>query len=47
MREHLVPLFEDPGKYLKLANTGAIYSYKRDKNYKPIIVFNIRKMIDV
>jgi len=47
MREHLVPLFENPGKYLKFANQGAIYSYKRDKTMKPIIVMNIRKMIDI
>ena len=47
MREHLVPLFENPGKYLKFANQGAIYIYKRDKTMKPIIVMNIRKMIDI
>jgi len=47
MREHLAPLLEDPGKYLKLANSGAIYAYRRDKAMKPIIVMNIRKMLDL
>ena len=47
LREHLVPLFEDPGKYLEFAQTGALYGYKRDIGMKPIIIMNIRKMIDI
>ena len=36
----------DPTPYLAHLNNGVFYGYKRDMGMRPIIVINVRRMID-
>ena len=46
IRERLVPLLEDPGRALESCKKGAVYGYKRTKGLSPILIINLRKVVD-
>ena len=37
---------DDVTPFLAHLNTGMLYCYKRDKNCRPIVVVNVRRVID-
>jgi len=46
LREKLVPRLENPGRALELCKKGVVYGYKRTKSMSPIIIINLRKVVD-
>ena len=46
IRERLVPRLQDPGRALESCKKGVIYGYKRTESMSPIIIMNLRKVVD-
>ena len=47
LRERLAPMLIDYESYLELLNSGFYYGYGRDRGMRPIMIFDVRKWVDL